>query len=330
MRLRMGLVIGVVLLLLLTLTGCNRQESRPTERAADEGPWVFERRIEIMIPVSLGGGFDNTLRAFQPYLEQELGQTIVIDARPGGSGVIGMTYSFSAPRDGYHFQGIAPTPIISAAQDMFSVPIMDHIVPVTGLLQTEGMIFANPNVPFNDLDGMLRYVRANPGRVSISLDSPTGTAGVLLTMFAEQMGIDIRWIVGGGDENRIDTISGNADLLHATWNETAAYVHSGDLIPIAILADRRNPIIPDVPAVSEIGVNLTIGFFRIFTAMSGTPQGAIDAFEAAVHRAVRHEGWQRWLLDNGISPDYVFTQEELGVVIRDTYEQTRDLLSRAR
>ena len=94
--------------------------------------WKFERDVEVLVPASAGGGLDTTIRVFATHLEKELGVNVIIDNRAGGSHVVGMTYAYTQPRDGYTFQFMGPSTISSAAQGLFSVPMWDEMVPAYG------------------------------------------------------------------------------------------------------------------------------------------------------------------------------------------------------
>ena len=97
---------------------------------------------------------------------------------------------------------------------------------------------------------------------------------------------------------------------------------SGDLYALVTCAAQRNDAYPDVPCTAEIGIESTLGYYRVFTALEGTPDAAIDSFAAAVKRAVEDPEWQEWLAANGMTNDYVWDKEELAAVLKNTYDST--------
>lgn len=328
--------------MIMTLVACGQSTEGQVEKSGSSSAsdanqqgtssattgWKWDHKIEIMVSASAGGGLDVTLRALQPYLEEALGTNIVIDCRSGGSGVTGYTYSYSeTPRDGYYFQFTAPTAIFSAAAGKFEVPIWDDLIAVSGCVQAEGVIFASPAAPFNNLEELLAYAKKNPGKVSIAIDAPTGNSGVLCAQFEEGAGIEFNWVTGGADEAVISTIAGETDLLLATWSETSAYVESGDVIPIVFLSKERNSLVSDVPCSGEIGVDIELGYARMFTCLEGTPQEAIDAFESAVHKACSNPKWVEWLEENGFVNNYLWSSEETAEVLKDFYTTGQKLLA---
>lgn len=319
--------------LLIVLAGCGKKEEAPaggntTPPASTNDPkpseetkdWKFTRKVEIMIPASAGGGLDTTIRAFGPYLEAELGVPIVINNREGGSGLNGYTWSHNSTNDGYAFQFTAPSAILADAQGLSNFDLMKELIPVSGLMKAEGMIFNSLKAPFKTVEEMIEYAKANPGKVSISTDSPNGISGALIQEFCSQAGIELKWITSDSSEANISLVAGEVDLYIGTWSDAGAYVDSGDIGALVILSEERNEYFPDLTCSGDLGYEAKLGFFRVFTAMGNTPQEAIDAFAAAVHKAAARPEWEEWLKGNGLTNSYVYTAEELREVLDTTHE----------
>ena len=312
-----------------TSNGGTTSEAPSNGGSSDSGEWVFERRIEIMIPASPGGGLDTTLRSFAPYLEEELGTTISVNNREGGSGITGYTWSRSnSVNDGYAFQFTAPSAILADAQGLSEFDLMAEIIPVSGLVQAEGIIFGSKSAPFETIEEMIEYAKANPGQVSIATDSPNGITGALIVEFCNQADIELKWITSDSGEDNISLISGEVDLYIGTWSDAGAYVESGDINALVILSEQRSEYFPDLICAGDLGYEAKLGFYRVFTAMGDTPQEAIDAFAAGVQRAVQNPGWEEWLATNGLTNDYVYDAEELGEVMNLSHEFGIELLNR--
>ena len=249
------LSLAMALFMVLAMTACggnNGGSSQPANNGGNGGgdtpaAWQFKNRIEIMIPAGEGGGLDTTLRKFSTYLEKELGTSITITNRSGGSGVTGFTWSHNSTNDGYAYQFTAPSAIIAAAQGNFDFDLMSELIPVSGLVMAEGMLFANPKVPFKTAQEMIDYAKANPEKISVAVDTPNGISGAIVTEFEQAAGIKFKWVTSESGEDTISVIAGDIDMTVNTWSDTGAYVESGDLIPIIVMADQRNPLYPDVP-----------------------------------------------------------------------------------
>ena len=258
--------------------------------------WKWDQRVEIMVPAGEGGGLDTTIRKFATYLEKELGTTITILNKSGTAGVTGYTWSYNSTNKGYSYQFTAPTVIISAAQGLFTgFDPMKVIKPVSGLVNAEGMIISRLNAPWKDAQELIDYAKAHPGEVSIAVDSPNGISGAIVSEFEAGAGIKFNWITSDSSEGYVSVISGDIDLCVNTWSDVGAYVQSGDLDATVVMADQRNAAYPDVPCTKELGIESTLGYYRVFTALEGTPQEAIDSMEAAIKRASQNPEWVEWL-----------------------------------
>lgn len=319
----------MALAMIFTLAGCGASSSSApaastpagstSEPAAAEG-WKFDRRVEIMVPASEGGGLDTTIRAFQPYLEKELGTTVVINNRGGGSGITGYTWSHNSTNDGYAFQFTAPSAILADSQGLCDFDLMAELIPVSGLTSAEGIFFSSKKAPFTTAEEMVEYCKANPGKVSIATDSPNGITGALIEEFCSQAGIELNWITSESNEANISLIAGEVDLYIGTWSDAGAYVDSGDINALLMLSEERNELFPDIPCSGELGYTAQLGFYRVFTAMEGTPTEAVDAFAAAVVRASQNPDWEAWLAGNGMVNNYVYTADELAAVLDLSHE----------
>lgn len=308
------------LLCLVLITGLSQSAF------ADAPEWKWDRRVEIMIPASEGGGLDTTLRKFKTYLEKELGQTVSIINKDGTVGITGYTWSYNSSNEGYSFQFTAPTAIISDAQDLFQgFKLKDVLIPVSGLVMAEGMLFSRTGASWEDAAGMIEFAKANPGKVTVAVDSPNGISGAILSEFEQQAGIQLKWITSGSSEGYISVIAGDIDLCINTWSDVGAYVDSGDLTALVVMASERNSAYPDVVTTTELGYESTLGYYRVFTALEGTPEEAVASFAAAVERASQNPEWIEWLGLNGMTNDYVWNAEKLAAVLDSTYVKAQEL-----
>lgn len=319
------LALMLSIIMVLALAACGDKQTTPdnstdgdTQQNEDAG-WKFERRVEIMVPASEGGGLDTTIRAFAPYLEKELGQSVVINNKDGASGTAGYTWSHNSTNDGYAFQFTAPSAILADAQGVCQFDLMSELIPVSGLTSADGLFFASKNAPFTTVEEMIAYCKDHPGEVSIATDSPKGISGALIYEFCEQAGIELNWITSDAGEVLVSMMAGDVDMYVGTWSDAGAYVESGDMTALVVLAPQRNDMYPDIPCSGDLGYDAQLGFFRVFTAMKGTPQEAIDAFTAAVAAASQNPDWEAWLAANGMVNEYVYTADELTDVLNATH-----------
>ena len=94
---------------------------------------------------------------------------------------------------------------------------------------------------------------------------------------------------------------------------------------MVVLTEDRLEAFPDIPCSGDLGYSAKLGFYRVFTALEGTPQESIDAFAAAVAKAASRPEWEEWLKGNGMSNDYVYTAEELAEVLALSHSFGKEL-----
>jgi len=310
-------------ILVFSVAGCGGKEaatSAPASGSSDNSGWEWKERVEIVVPSTEGGGLDVTVRKFATYLKKELGVDITI-LNKADSVTSCYTYAHSAENEGYMFQFTAPTTFLLDAAGMFEgFQVKDEVIPVSGLVLAEGIFFSRTNAPWNTPEELIAYMKDHPGEVSCAIDSPTGISGAIVKEFEESAGVQFDWITSDPTEGFISTIAGDIDTCINTWSDAGAYVESGDLKATLLMAPQRNDAFPDVPCAGELDISSTLGYYRVFTALKGCPQEAIDSFAAAVKRASQDPEWIEWLRSSGLSDQYVWSADELAAHIAATYE----------
>lgn len=309
--------------MLLTLAACAGKTSASAGGSGGADGWKWKERVEIVVPSSEGGGLDVTVRKFATYLEKELGVNITI-LNKADSITSCYTYAHTAENEGYMFQFTAPTSFLVDAAGMFEgFTLRDEIVPVSGLVLAEGVLFSRPNAPWNTAEELIAYMKAHPGEVTCAVDSPTGISGAIVREFEKAADVQFDWITSGASEGFISTIAGDIDTCINTWADAGAYVASGDLKATLVMSQKRNDAFSDVTCAGELGIPSTLGYYRVFTAMKGCPQEAIDALAAAIKKVSENPEWVEWLKANGLTNEYVWSADELMERINATYDAAK-------
>jgi len=271
-----------------------------TDAAADE--WVWERPVEMIVLWGPGSGTDTTMRAFVPFLEEEIGVPIRINNVDGAGGIRGAEFFATQPRDGYVYSMFTQSHLIAAVNGTANFDIMAETVPIATLVHDARTILAGTHAPFEDFEGMVEYARANPGELTISVMSITGLDAMALNDLTSQVGIDITMMAFGSQaEADAAILGGHVHMSLTSPMDGVQYIESGLMHGIVHLADERSQSIPTVPSAVELGYNATIGPWRSIVAMNGTPEAAIVAMDEAIARAVQHQGWWDWKESVGLN-----------------------------
>ena len=215
-------------------------------------PWPA-KPITMIIPFPPGGTLDVVGRMLAQKLGQQLGQTVIVDNRPGGAGTIGAGAVARAPGDGYTLlfsaSAFTTTPM---TQKVAAYDVVKDFAPVALVAKAPLAIAVNKNLPFNDVKGLLEYARANPGKLTFAIGS-TGSAGHLSTELLRRVGKMEYLIVPykGSAPAYQDLIGGSIDAFIDPILGSSAFAKAGQLKVLAITSKNRVPSQPDMPTVAE-------------------------------------------------------------------------------
>lgn len=330
------LILVLALMMIFVLSACSPStpapttEPAPTTTPAPEA-FKFDRAIEIIIPFGPGSGTDTTIRAMQPALEAALGVPVKINNKEGAGGVVGAEFFSNQPKDGYTFAMYTPSHIIAAINETTNFDIFNETTPVARLVHDSNVILAGMQVPYNTVGEMIEYCKANPDYIpSVGMMSIKGIDGVSTGQLFDEIGIKANFIpYASGAEANAAILGGHTDLVLTSPFDGVAYVESGDMKAIVLLAEQRGSTMPEVECTGELGINAYIGPWRGIVAQKGTPQEAIDALEAGIAKANEDPKWLEWKQTVGLMDRPGFAgQEEFGKVWVEYYSIMEEILKK--
>jgi tripartite-type tricarboxylate transporter receptor subunit TctC len=213
--------------------------------------------ITILVPFAAGGTTDILARIVSQALQQELGQTVIVDNKPGAGGNIGAVAAARAPADGYTlFMGTVGTHAINAA--LYSKPGFDPIkdfAPLTRVANVPNLLVAHPSQPFKTVKEMIAYARANPGKLNYGSSGSGSSIHLSGELFRSMTGLDMVHVPYKGSAPAITDLLGNQiAIMFDNMPSAIQHVRSGKLRPIAVTTAKRSPELPDVPTIAESGV----------------------------------------------------------------------------
>jgi tripartite-type tricarboxylate transporter receptor subunit TctC len=209
--------------------------------------------ITMIIPFPPGGTLDVVGRLLAQKLGQQLGQTVIVDNRPGGAGTIGASAVSHAPGDGYTLLFSASTfTTTPMTQKTAAYDVVKDFAPVALVAKAPLAIAVNKNLPFNDVKGLLAYARANPGKLTFAIGS-TGSAGHLSTELLRRVGKMEYLIVPykGSAPAYQDLVGGSIDAFIDPILGSSSFAKAGQLKVLAITSKNRVPSQPEMPTVAE-------------------------------------------------------------------------------
>ena len=259
------------------------------------------RQIRWVIPFAPGGNYDVTSRLVGEPMGRQLGQTVLIDNKPGAGGVVGLEIALAQPADGYTITMASFTvgyvaPIFAGKQQMLTA-----MAPVSILTTTPTLIVTRADSRFADIKSALAEAKAKPGTVSIG-HSGNGTInhiGILRLQANEDVKFNIIPYKGSGP-GLADLMAGQIDLYTDQLTTSLPHIKAGKLKPLLILGPDRISQLPNAPGLKDIGskpfdASTTAGVL----ARAETPAAALDVLNAAVVAALKDEEVVRKLVDLG-------------------------------
>ncbi|MBP0619689.1 Bug family tripartite tricarboxylate transporter substrate binding protein [Cupriavidus consociatus] len=254
--------------------------------AADSYP---SRPIRLVVPSAAGGSPDVLLRALGAEVTKSLGQSFVIDNKPGASGVIGISELERAAPDGYTL-GYANNVTLSINKSTFrKLPYRpDAFVPVVLLFKVPNVIAVNRDMPVKTFAELVAYIKANPDKVTYA--SPgQGTSGHLTGQLLADKA-RLAWMhVGykGSPQAATDVMAGQVNVLIDNMPTILPLIQAGKLKPLAVTSLARSPLLPALPTIAESGVP---GFESVawggLVAPQGTPPEVVGKLNGAFNRAL--------------------------------------------
>ena len=262
------------------------------------------RPVTIVIPFPPGGISDNSTRVIAQKAAAGLGQPIVIENRPGAGGQIGADVVKNAKPDGHtlYLANIGSHGINQSLYSRLSYDPMKDFEPITILFSSPNLVVVPASSPVKSMAELIAYAKTKPGKASYGSQS-IGSGGHLSGEIVKaKNGLDLVHVPYKGSAPVLtDLVAGRIDFLFDPITTALPFVKDGKLRALAITADKRSPLVPDVPTLAELGyagydVNPWFGL----AAPAGTPRPIIDRLNAEFAKAANDPEVVKRLGDQGI------------------------------
>lgn len=260
----------------------------PSIRLASAQSWP-SRPIELVVGFGPGGGTDILARTIAPFMEKHLGNNARIGVvnRPGSSGEIGFTSVATARPDGYTLALYSPAALTIPYERRarFNFESFDYI---GNVVSDPSAIFVAPNSPFQTINDLVEFAKANPRRINIG-SAGIGSANHLATLiFSRAAGIEMTMVpFPGTGPNRTALMGGHINASTFGIGDGATFVREGQLRILGSMASSRWDLLPDAPTMREQGIDVVAGSDRGLAAPAGTPAEIMDRLSDALSQAVR-------------------------------------------
>lgn len=261
-----------------------------------------EKPVKFIVPTNAGGGVDAQARILQRAISDYslLPEKVVVVNIPGGGGVVGTGKVKTADADGYTI-GLWNAGLLTSK--VMGISKFDHtdfeILGMTGFTEL-GLAVRNES-DMKTVADLVNRAKLKPGSLKFSTDIGTPVHFIPL-MFAEQAGIEFRFVQTGGGSKRLTSImGGHTEVSLFSTLAMLTFLEAG-LRPLVVFSEERNSLLPDVATAREAGVDITVTEPRFWIAPKGTPQDRLDVLRTALKAAMAQPSIHGEFISLGIVP----------------------------
>lgn len=264
------------------------------------------KSIRLIVPFPPGGGTDIISRFIGQKLSERLGQSVVIDNRPGAGGNIGTAMAAKAPADGYTLL-MDPGSTITVNPSLYSNLQFDSVkdfAPVSLIAVNPYVVVVNPSVPANSIKELIALAKAKPGQLTFASSGAGQTTHMAGELFMLDTGVLLLHVpYKGGGPAIVDTMGGQTSMLFGNMGSVLPYIKAGKLRALAVTTSTRFAPLPDVPTVAESGVpGYDISEWLGLFAPAGTPNEIVDRLHKEVVAILKSPGVAEKLSAEGFEP----------------------------
>jgi len=249
-----------------------------------------EQPVKVLMPFPPGGTVDVVVRLATAEAATMLGKPFVLDYKPGAAGIIASEAVARAAPDGYTILIATPNHTINPAlRRKLPYDTERDFVPVSLIAAVPELLIAHPSVPFDGMDGFLRFARANPGKLSYSSAGVGTLPHVTMEVLLRAADIKVAHVAYKGAAPALtDLLAGVVQLKYDTYSTSRQLFETGKLKVLATAGRKRLPNLPNVPTVAESGFPGYEGYLWIGAlAPRGTPPEVVRVLSAALAKGVQ-------------------------------------------
>ncbi|HWN53285.1 MAG TPA: tripartite tricarboxylate transporter substrate binding protein [Xanthobacteraceae bacterium] len=280
------------------------------------------RPVRIVVGFTAGGSTDIGARLIGQWLQERLGQSFVIENRPGAGTNIATESVVRAPPDGYTLLMVGPSSAVNATlYDKLNFVFLRDIAPVASMIRQPQTMLANPSLAARTVPELIAYAKANPGRITMASAGIGSTGHLMGEFFKMTVGVDLVHVpYRGAGPALTDLLGGQVLISFAGIAGSIEYVRSGKLRALAVTTATRSEALPDVPTMSEFVPGFEAGDWLGVGAPRNTPAEIIDRLNREITAGVADPKIKERFADLG-GTALPLTPAEFGKLIADETEK---------
>jgi tripartite-type tricarboxylate transporter receptor subunit TctC len=286
--------------------------------------------IRWIVGYPAGGSADTSSRIMAQWLNDRLGQPVIIENKPGAATNISLQAAINAPPDGYTLVYLGTSATVNPS--MFeSLPfnVLRDIAPVSGLADMPLAFVANKSIPSRDVAEFIAYAKENPGKISMASFGAGTTSHLAGELFQAMTGTKLVHVPYRGEAFALaDMISGHVEVMFDTLSASMPHIRSGTLQALAVAGHSRYEALPGVPTIGETVAGYEALSWGGIGVPRGTPEEIIDRLNREINAGLRDPAVRKKLNDIAVLP-IVYSPAEFGAFMAVETKKWADVIKRA-
>ena len=306
------------------LTACGDEDTAgDTAGSGDTASDYPSKTITLLVPYDAGGPTDLTSRTVGNCLQEQLGQTVVVENRPGGSGALAMQALIGAPADGYTLSLVtAGTMVLTPLANDLEYAAED-ITPIGVMAEVPSVLAVGKDSPYADAEAFFEQAEAEPGSISVGVPGASTPQGIELQRLADEYDVQVTAVpFDGNAEMTTALLGGNVDavLINAS-KDVVENIEAGAFEPIAVSSEERLSWLSDTPTLAESGFpELTLsGSTFGLAGPAGLPEDVTQTLESTLEDCMAEPEVQEGIGEQYVPEEFVGA-DGLAEVLSDTQE----------
>ena len=287
------------------------------------------RPLRLVVPFAPGGGADIVARAIAGPLGKRLGQTIIVDNKPGGGATLGANFVAKAPADGYTLLYTTPGPQMTNPYLMARLPYdpVNDLTPVSQLAILPSVLVVHKDVPARSLKELIDYARKNPAKINFASAGIGASSHLAGELFKQSAGVYMVHIpYRGTGPATADLLAGQVQMAIDSIVVYKPHIDAGSVRALGVSSLQRSPQLPDIPAIADVLKGFEGSPVNYLSVRAGTPQAIIDRLNREVNAVLESPELKDQLSKSGVIPKGS-TPAEMAALIRSEAEKWRKVIA---
>ncbi|MFZ0609711.1 MAG: tripartite tricarboxylate transporter substrate binding protein [Xanthobacteraceae bacterium] len=264
-----------------------------------------DRPVHLIVPYGPGGITDFAGRTVGQKLSEALGQTVVVENKPGAGGIVGVDYVAHADPDGYYMAIMDPAIVINPTlQKSMPYDIFKNLVTLSVVCDSPEVLVVAPQLGIKTYAQLVAYGKANPGKLNYASAGVGTTPHLAAAMWELRTGIQAVHVpykgIGG---SFTDMMSNKVQMSFSSIAGALPFTSKGSVIPLATTGTVRSPVYPDLPTVAEAGLpGYSVDLWLALYGTAGTPPDVLAKLNAAIAKALQDPQLKQAFAKFGLTP----------------------------